>query len=121
MKLRILLAAGVIVAGLGVWMGLYPSDWQQWLGFSKAAYFSNGQNYAFASGVGPMLLTATGMSTIVGSLWRAHNCHEEGCYKIGRHKVNGTPWCDLHHEQARHAKTTEQLLSEILDELRTRP
>jgi|SRR5215469_7859671 len=112
MKRAIILGAAVVVAGMGLWMGLKPDDWQQWLGFSKAAYFSEGTNYAFASGVGPMLLTAAGMSTIIGGLWHGHNCHEDGCWKIGRHKVNGTPWCNLHHEAARHVKTVEEILAE---------
>lgn len=113
-RIKRLLVAGaaLVVVGLGLWMGLKPTDWQTWLGFSKVDYFQLGTNYAFASGPGPMILTAVGMSTIIASLWRAHNCHQEGCYRIGRHKVNGTPWCNVHHESARHEKTTEQLLAE---------
>jgi hypothetical protein len=118
MKRVIFTFVGIVAIGLGLWMGFYPEDWQNWLGFSKAAYFTNGQNYAFTSGPGPMLLTAAGMSTIIGGLWHTHNCHEDGCWKIGRHKVNGTPWCDMHHESARHIKTPEQLIEEQNDLLR---
>lgn len=120
MKKIFFISVGVLVVGLGLWMGLYPSAWQNWLGFSKAAYFSNGQNYAFFSGIGPMMLTGAGMSTIIGSMWHAHNCHQDKCWNIGKHKVNGTPWCNLHHEAARHEKTTEQLLADILEELKSR-
>ena len=91
----------VIIGLLIVWIALYPSDWQNWLGFSRADYFRYGTNYAFASGPGPMLLTAIGMSTIIAGLWHAVNCHADGCWRIARHKVNGSPWCNHHHEMAR--------------------
>jgi hypothetical protein len=96
-KRIIFLAVGVVVTGLGLWIGLYPTDWQIWLGFTKTDYFTTGQNYAFYSGIGPMLLTAAGLSTIIGGLWHTHNCHQDGCWNIGKHRVNGTPWCNLHH------------------------
>lgn len=114
MRVKWLILAGVAltVAGLALWMGFYPTDWQTWLGFSKVDYFTYGTNYAFASGPGPMILTAAGMSTIIGGLWRTHNCHYDGCWNIGRHKINGTPWCNTHHEQARHEKTVEELIAE---------
>lgn len=105
------------MTGLGLWIGFYPTNWQNWLGFTKAAYFTNGQNYAFFSGIGPCLITALGLSTIIASMWHTFNCHEAGCWNIGRHKVNGTPWCNRHHEAARHVKTVEQLLTEQNEEL----
>lgn len=111
----IFIIIGVVLTGMGLWMGFYPMDWQNWLGFSQKAYFTYGTNYAFTSGPGPMILTAAGMSTIIGGLWHHVNCHEDGCWNIGKHKVNGTPWCNLHHEAARHEKTVEQLLAEQND------
>ena len=42
--------------------------------------------------------------TLVGgmiALYRKHNCHSGGCWRIGRHVVDGTPWCDHHHQDAR--------------------
>ena len=88
-------------AGLAIWMGLYPADWQQWLGFSKAAYFTEGQNYAFASGVGPMLLTAVGLSTIIAGLFRHLNCHVDSCWRVNRHKIAGGEYgvCGKHWRQ----------------------
>jgi len=59
-------------------------------------------NYDFTSGIGPMLLTAAGMTTLVSGLWHGHNCHAPGCWRIGRHRIDGTPWCNRHHRQARH-------------------
>ena len=95
---RWLLAAAVLpVAGLVVWLALWPDDWRAWAGFSSQAT----QQYAFVSGVGPMLLTAVLGSSALATVWHSLNCHQEGCWRIGRHKVKGSPWCNTHHEQAR--------------------
>jgi hypothetical protein len=109
-KRGILTVAAIALGAWAVWIGLFPQDWQNWLGFSNQA---TGQ-YAFASGPGPMMLTAAGMGSIITGLWHAHNCHVDGCWSIGRHKINGTPYCNTHHEDARHEKTAEQLLSEAV-------
>jgi hypothetical protein len=118
--LKRIIICGVLlaVAGLVLWMGFYPADWSNWLGFSQYDYFRAGTNYAFASGPGPMLLTAAGMSTIITGLWHAHNCHQDGCWRIGRHKVNGTPWCNFHHEQARLERSVEVMMDELITEIR---
>lgn len=110
----ILGAAAGLLAGLVCWIALFPQDWRNWLGFSKAAYFTNGQNYAFYSGIGPMLLTSIGMSTIIGGLWHAHNCHADGCWNIGRHRINGSPWCNTHMADAQAQQTLEVLLTELI-------
>jgi len=94
-----------------------------WVGMYFLFKVTGGENqasgmYGFTSGPGPMILTAIGMGSIVGSLWHNLNCHKPGCWNMGKHKVNGTPWCNVHHEEARHEKTQEQLLSEILEVLR---
>jgi hypothetical protein len=108
----------LFVVGMALWFGSYPIDWENWLGFSQYDYFKAGTNYAFASGPGPMLLTAVGMSTIITGLWHAHNCHQDGCWRIGKHKVNGTPWCNVHHEQARAERSMEVMMDELITEIR---
>jgi len=65
-----------------------------------------------------MMLTTLGFGTIIGGLWKTHNCHYDGCWNIGKHKINGTPWCDVHQQQGLEAHTTDELLRLILDELR---
>lgn len=35
------------------------------------------------------------------AIYHKHNCHEPRCYRIGKHTVDGSPWCNHHHEQAR--------------------
>lgn len=76
--------------------------------------------YGFSSGIGPMILTALLGSSVFVTMWHSMNCHEEGCWNLGKHKVNGTPWCNIHHSNARHALTAEQLLEQILEELKKR-
>lgn len=83
------LIPGLVLLGLGLWMGFYPADWQNWLGFSHAAYFKTGQNYALLSGFMPCFVTALGLSTLIAGAWHAVNCHTDGCPRIVRHKIAG--------------------------------
>jgi hypothetical protein len=36
---------------------------------------------------------------ILAIVWRKINCHAKGCYRVGRHHVDGTPYitCAKHH------------------------
>lgn len=110
------LIIAVIVAGLVTWMSLYPDDWENWLGFSRYDYFTAGTNYAFASGPGPMILTAAGLSTIIAGLWHHTNCHTAGCPWIVRHKIAGGEygvcgrcWRKIHGIPSEHKFTIEHL------------
>jgi hypothetical protein len=75
-------------------------------------------NYAAWSGSVPALFTLVGLSTIITGLWHHVNCHEPGCLRIGKHKVSGTPWCSRHHAKAKPQASVEDLLTQILVELR---
>lgn len=57
------------------------------------------QNYDFVSGVGPMLITAIGLSTLIAGAFRHFNCHVNGCPRIGRYPVAGGHFkvCRVHH------------------------
>ena len=70
--------------------------------------------YDFVSGSGPMFVTIIGYSTIITGFWHHVNCHEPGCWRFGRHKVNGTPWCNRHHEKARPDETVADKLDRII-------
>lgn len=58
--------------------------------------------YQLWSGFLPALAVVALLGSAVRVL-RAHVCHEARCWRIGRHKVAGTPWCNSHHLTARRA------------------
>jgi hypothetical protein len=109
-SLRILLPPVAICAAAFL-IGMHWRGLIHFLGIDTQA----SDNYDFTSGIGPMLLTAAGMSTLISGLWHAHNCHEPSCWRIGRHKIDGTPWCNLHHEHARpcEAVTMDEIAARL--------
>ncbi len=113
----VLLAAAAFVTSLIL---LFP-DWQNWLGFSRAAYFTNGQNYAFFSGIGPCLITAAGLSTLITGTWHALNCRAGGCLRIGHYPDSrGVKWCWRHHPDHAGQRPTTELLHKLHHELKER-
>lgn len=59
---------------------------------------TSGVWYGFWSGFGSDL----GEVAIIGAgigIFRKHNCHVQGCWRIGKHPVEGTPYivCRKHH------------------------
>jgi hypothetical protein len=56
--------------------------------------------YNFWSGFGSDISELAIFGAVLGA-WRKHVCHEKGCLRIGRHQVDGTPYCDRHHGGAR--------------------
>ena len=74
-----------------------------WLLHALGIDTTTGPAYAFWSGTGSDL----GELAIIGgmiTLVRKHNCHERRCWRVGRHVVDGTPWCNHHHHAARAAR-----------------
>lgn len=72
--------------------------------------------YQLWSGLIPALTVVTLLGS-VASLYKLHVCHEDGCWHLGRHKINGASWCDRHHEKARPETSENQLLASLLEEL----
>jgi hypothetical protein len=60
----------------------------------------SGRWYAFWSGFGSDLSELAIVGAVLG-LVHKHNCHQARCWRIGRHLVDGTPWCNKHHLAAR--------------------
>lgn len=60
----------------------------------------SGRWYGFWSGAGSDIGELALIGAVLG-MFRKHNCHQRRCWRVGRHIVNGTPWCNRHHEQAR--------------------
>jgi hypothetical protein len=68
--------------------------------------------YQFESGFLPALTVITLLSFLSGA-WRHVNCHHPRCYRFGRHKIDGTPWCDIHQKEARPDRTEHEVLLAI--------
>jgi hypothetical protein len=70
--------------------------------------------YQLESGFVPALTVLSLLGTVAG-LWHSVNCHKRRCWRIGRHKVDGTPWCDHHHGEAREkaAATLEDVVARL--------
>jgi hypothetical protein len=62
-----------------------------------------GHWYAFWSGFGSDLGEATLIGAL-GGIYYKHACHDQHCWRIARHTVDGTPWCNRHHQAARERR-----------------
>lgn len=76
-----------------------PWHWiVHWTGCDYGAGYGHFQPYDFLSGFGSLSLFAW----LIGMYVR-HRCH--GCWRLSRHVVDGSPWCNRHHETARSRMT----------------
>jgi hypothetical protein len=71
-----------------------------WLAIHTGTVNEGGPYYGFWSGFGSDLGEIALIGAVLGMV-RRHKCHQARCWRIGRHTVDGTPWCDRHHEAAR--------------------
>lgn len=57
-----------------------------------------GKGYGFWSGIGSDIGEVAIIGAVVG-MFRKHNCHATGCWRIGKHPVEGTGYitCRKHH------------------------
>jgi hypothetical protein len=88
-----------------IWLPL-----QHWLAIHTGTLNEPGQYYGFWSGFGSDLGELTLLGAIMG-MWRAHNCHVRGCWRISKHPVDGTPWkvCRKHHPQTQGRPSAEDV------------
>ena len=71
-----------------------------------------GHAYAFWSGIGSDI----GELTIIGgmiAIYRKHNCHVRGCWRIGRLSVKGTPYVVCHRHHPAHQGTRKATVETI--------
>jgi hypothetical protein len=112
-------ALAVLWAGALTWCGLYhPYGLRFAMGIWPVPQ-GTPWTYQLESGFVPALTVLTLLSA-VGSLYHLHNCHQDGCWRFGKHRVNGTPYCQHHHHLVRPLRSTEELLTDILAELKKR-
>jgi len=70
--------------------------------------FDGGQWYSFWSGAGADLGELAIIGAVVG-MYRRHNCHMKGCWRIGKQPVDGTSWTVCHHHHPAGAATPDKL------------
>jgi hypothetical protein len=78
------------------------STFQHWLAVHTGTVNEPGVYYGFWSGFGSDIgeyAILVGLTAGLYHSFRRHNCHERGCWRIGLHHVDGTPFiaCRKHH------------------------
>lgn len=101
------------LAGTAWALAVYEHGFAHGLGIDT----QQSQNYDFVSGVGPMIITAIGYGGLITAVVGKFNCHWSGCWRIGKHHVNGSPWCSLHHTAVRPERSEHELLTSIESQL----
>jgi hypothetical protein len=76
-------------------------------------FAGSGKWYDFWSGFGSDLTELA----ILGIVYRKVNCHQNGCWRIGLHKVLGTPYivCKRHHPGLPDGKVTARHILDAHD------
>lgn len=70
----------------------------------------SGPQYGFWSGVGSDISEVAILGGVI-QLYRRHNCHVDGCHRIGKHRVDGTPFtvCPKHHPEVPEKVTAKHI------------
>jgi hypothetical protein len=96
-----LLALVVLLVGVALVIADF-SSLQHWLAVHTGTVGESGPYYGFWSGFGSdlgevTLITTVGLGVYTGV--RKANCHTKGCWRIGHHPLEGTPYhlCAHHH------------------------
>jgi hypothetical protein len=108
-------AAGAVAGCLAAWSA--ASHWLAWRFAMGIWPVPSGTpwTYQLESGFVPALTVASLLGAILGS-WHLHNCHHGGCWRIGKHRIHGTPWCSRHEAQGRSYVSEEVTLADLLAE-----
>ena len=101
---------------------------RHWAAVHSGTTNESGVYYAFWSGFGADLGEATLITAVIAGVYtgaRKVNCHTKGCWRIGHHALDGTPYilCRHHHPDvpsggASHARDPGALRAQ---EARSRP
>lgn len=102
--------AVVAVLAAAVWSGFaHPWGWAFAIGVHPYPGPQTPWTYQLFSGFLPAL-TVVSLLGAVSSLWHLKNCHEDGCWRIGKHVVNGSPWCNRHVAKVTPERTENEIL-----------
>jgi hypothetical protein len=94
--------AALALFAVSVWsMIVHPWGWAFGIGVHPYPESSSTPwTYQLYSGFLPALTVLTLLGSVL-SLWHLHNCHQDRCWRLGKHRVDGTPWCSRHQGRAR--------------------
>jgi hypothetical protein len=110
---RVLTGTVVAAAAAAVWSAVtHPWGWLYALGVHPYPGPQTPWTYQLWSGFTPALTVLT-LFGAVASLYHVHNCHEQGCWRIGRYRVGGTVWCRFHLAAAKPERTEHEVLEAI--------
>ena len=116
MRLRwLLLPVAALLSWVGAYMAAHPYGDRFALGIWPVP---NGTPwpYQLESGFIPAL-TAFSLVTLIAGAFHHVNCHEPACWRIGKHKVDGSPWCSRHQGKAR--EQVQATLDDVVGRLDT--
>jgi hypothetical protein len=90
---------------------------QHWLAIHTGTVNEPGVYYGFWSGFGSDIgeyAIVLGLGAGLYHAFRRHNCHEPRCWRIGLHRVEGTPFiaCRKHHPLLADTKLTKGHMTE---------
>lgn len=100
-KLPILFVLAALVVGI-VFLAISFDAVRHWLAIHTGTVDEPGGYYGFWSGFGSDLGEATLIGAVSVGVYtgvRNVNCHTKGCWRIGHHQLDGTPYhrCKHHH------------------------
>src|SRR5215469_10583179 len=115
---RLVLPALVVLLGLTIWSAIaHPWAWLYAIGLHPyPASSGTPWTYQLWSGFMPALTVLTLLGS-VATLYHLHKCHHDGCWRLGKHRISGTPWCTRHMDSAAPRVTVEQLLETVVGRL----
>lgn len=109
LKITASLAAGIAL--------IYALTWHTW-GVATAIGVhpypaGTPWEYQMWSGIIPALTVLTLFGS-VSALYHLHSCHFVTCWRLGKHRVGGTPWCSMHVGYAKQELTDSDRLDKII-------
>ena len=99
--LAVIIVVAVLLVFLASLFAIAVLGFSHLLGLERALGIDTqeSKNYDLVSGSGPIIVTAVGFSSILVTGWHHLNCHQDGCWRIGRYSVAGGKYktCKSHH------------------------
>lgn len=111
---RLVPLAAVAVIATAAWSVVaHPWGWAYALGVHPYPESSSTPwTYQLWSGFMPALTVLTLFGAVL-SVYHVHNCHETGCWRIGKYRLGGSVWCRRHLVSAKPSRTEHEVLEAI--------